>query len=115
MNTRNIMRFSRRRKRLFYASGNAPRKFSACLSAAVIWGVLVSGAQSPAAESSTPNDWVKSNMSSLVELYRHLHQTPELSLKEKETSARMAKELKDLGVEVTTNVGGYGAVGVLKN
>ena len=30
---------------------------------------------------------------SLVELYRHLHQTPELSQKEKETSARMAKEL----------------------
>ncbi|HEX4415203.1 MAG TPA: amidohydrolase [Lacipirellulaceae bacterium] len=54
-------------------------------------------------------------MSSLVELYRHLHQTPELSLKEKETSARMAKELTDLGIDVTTNVGGYGVVGVLKN
>ena len=54
-------------------------------------------------------------MPSLVELYRHFHQTPELSLKEKETSARMAKELEDVGVKVTTNVGGYGVVGVLKN
>ena len=51
----------------------------------------------------------------LVELYRHLHQTPELSQKEKETSARMAKELRDIGVKVTTNVGGYGVVGVLEN
>jgi hippurate hydrolase len=109
------MRFGRRRKRLFYASGRTLRNFSASLSAAVIWGILVGGAQSLAAESSTPTDWVKTNMSSLVELYRHLHQTPELSLKEKETSARMAKELKDIGIEVTTNVGGYGVVGILKN
>lgn len=59
--------------------------------------------------------WVKQNMPSLGELYRHLHQHPELSLKEKETSARMAKELQDLGLKVTTNVGGYGVVGVLEN
>jgi hippurate hydrolase len=54
-------------------------------------------------------------MPGLVELYRHLHQTPELSLKEKETSARMAKELETLGIKVTLNVGGYGVVGVLAN
>jgi hippurate hydrolase len=58
---------------------------------------------------------VKANMPSLVELYRHLHQTPELSLKEKETSARMAKELEAVGIKVTANVGGYGVVGVLAN
>src|SRR3954469_25847214 len=33
-----------------------------------------------AADSSTPTGWTKANMGSLVELYRHLHQTPELSL-----------------------------------
>jgi hippurate hydrolase len=38
-----------------------------------------------------------------------------LSQKEKDTSARMAKELRDAGIKVTTNVGGYGVVGVLAN
>src|SRR4051794_15993337 len=56
-----------------------------------------------AAEPSDPKKWVADNLGSLVELYRHLHQTPELSQKEKETSARMAKELRDIGVKVTTN------------
>lgn len=51
----------------------------------------------------------------LDQLYKHLHQNPELSLQEKETSARMAKELRDLGYEVTENIGGYGVVGMFKN
>jgi len=67
------------------------------------------------ADSADPKKWVAENLASLVDLYRHLHQTPELSEKEKETSARMAKELRDVGVKVTTNVGGYGVVGVLAN
>src|SRR5437867_2066747 len=71
--------------------------------------------QSRAADTADPRRWVAENMAPLVELYRHLHQTPELSLKEKETSTRMAKELRDAGVTVTTNVGGYGVVGVLAN
>lgn len=51
----------------------------------------------------------------LDQLYKHLHQNPELSLQEKETSARIAAELKSLGYQVTENVGGYGVVGVLEN
>ncbi|MGD1895093.1 MAG: amidohydrolase [Cyclobacteriaceae bacterium] len=51
----------------------------------------------------------------LETLYLHLHQHPELSFQEKETSARMATELRSVGFEVTENVGGYGLVGVLKN
>jgi hippurate hydrolase len=62
-----------------------------------------------------PHAWFRQNQSSLVELYRHLHQNPELSLQEKNTAARMADELRALDVEVTTDVGGYGVVGVLKN
>jgi hippurate hydrolase len=54
-------------------------------------------------------------MPSLVELYRQLHQSPELSLQEKETAARMAKELRDVEVTVTTGIGGHGVVGILKN
>ena len=51
----------------------------------------------------------------LFELYKHLHNNPELSFYEKETSKRLAQELKQLGFEVSENIGGYGVVGVLKN
>lgn len=52
---------------------------------------------------------------SLEKLYRHLHSHPELSFSEQKTSARLAHELKNIGFEVTSHVGGYGIVGVLKN
>lgn len=58
---------------------------------------------------------VKSELPSLLTLYKELHANPELSLHEAETAARVAKELKDAGLEVTENVGGHGVVGVLKN
>ena len=48
-------------------------------------------------------------------LYLHLHQNPELSLQEKNTSARMVSELNKAGFEVTDHFGGYGVVGLLKN
>jgi hippurate hydrolase len=60
-------------------------------------------------------EWVDANLKSLVELYQTFHQTPELSLQEKETAGRFAAELRSAGFEVTSNVGGYGVVGVLKN
>src|SRR5262249_2336101 len=52
---------------------------------------------------------------SLDDLYKHLHTHPELSLQEEATSGRLAEELKKLGFEVTTSVGGHGVVGVLEN
>ncbi|TAF35199.1 MAG: amidohydrolase [Cytophagales bacterium] len=51
----------------------------------------------------------------LVALYKDLHQNPEISFQEKETAAKLAKELKKLGFEVTEGVGGYGLVAVLRN
>lgn len=71
----------------------------------------------------------------LVALYKQLHETPELSFKEAQTSALLASELKSLGFTVTENVGdawvkeksmkdhgevragvgGYGVVGVFEN
>ena len=51
----------------------------------------------------------------LDKLYLDLHQSPELSLHEEKTSAKMAAHLRALGFEVTERVGGYGVVGVLKN
>ncbi len=55
------------------------------------------------------------NIESLVKLYRHFHQHPELSLQEHETAARVAAELKTAGYEVTSGVGGTGVVAILKN
>ncbi|MFH1000487.1 MAG: amidohydrolase [Bacteroidota bacterium] len=49
------------------------------------------------------------------ETYIDLHQNPELSFMEFETSKKMAKKLNELGFEVTTNVGGNGVVGIFKN
>jgi len=48
-------------------------------------------------------------------LYLDLHRNPELSLHEEKTAAKMADELRHLGFDVTTGVGGTGVVGVLKN
>ncbi len=52
---------------------------------------------------------------SLVALYKDLHANPELSLHEEQTAVRIAKELRDAGLEVSEKVGGHGVVGVLKN
>ncbi|WP_168191295.1 MULTISPECIES: M20 metallopeptidase family protein [Antarcticibacterium] len=50
----------------------------------------------------------------LVEVRRDLHRYPEVSGKEEKTSAKVADYLKDLGLEVHTNIGGYGVVGILQ-
>src|SRR5579862_6544779 len=51
----------------------------------------------------------------LFELYKYLHSHPELSFEEKNTSARVAEELRKAGYEVTTGVGKHGVVAVLRN
>ena len=48
-------------------------------------------------------------------LYLSLHRNPELSLYEFKTAARMAEEFAAAGYEVTTEVGGTGVVGLLRN
>lgn len=48
-------------------------------------------------------------------VYYDLHEHPELSFHETQTSQKMADGLRKLGFEVTTGVGGTGVVGVLKN
>ncbi|MDZ7289904.1 MAG: amidohydrolase [candidate division KSB1 bacterium] len=52
---------------------------------------------------------------SLEQLYKHLHANPELSLHEEKTSARIAEELRKTGFMVTTGIGKFGVVGVMKN
>ncbi|MEI6142648.1 MAG: amidohydrolase [Mariniphaga sp.] len=50
-----------------------------------------------------------------LDLCKYLHQHPELSLLEFQTSKRMAAELKKIGLEVTENFGGNSVIGILKN
>jgi metal-dependent amidase/aminoacylase/carboxypeptidase family protein len=52
-------------------------------------------------------------LSNLVELRRDLHQHPELSGQEKRTSQIVANYLTGLGLEVNTDIAGYGVIGVL--
>ncbi len=59
--------------------------------------------------------WVKTNLESLITLYRHFHSHPELSLQEKETAARFAHELKQAGAAVTVEIGRHGVVGIIRN
>jgi hippurate hydrolase len=66
---------------------------------------------------------VGKEMDSLVATYKHLHENPELSTQEKESSAIVAAELRKLGYDVTDHFGdydspglvSYGIVGVLRN
>ncbi|MGQ0661793.1 MAG: amidohydrolase, partial [Sphingosinicella sp.] len=51
----------------------------------------------------------------LAALFDHFHRNPELSGREVQTSARMARELRALGYDVTTGVGGTGVVALLRN
>lgn len=66
---------------------------------------------------------VNKETDSLLTIYKQIHQNPELSTQEKETSALLAGELRRLGFEVTERVGkydvpdkvSYGVVGVFRN
>jgi len=51
----------------------------------------------------------------LEDLFVHFHRNPELSYRETATAARIAEELRALGVEVTEGVGGTGVVGMIEN
>ncbi len=50
----------------------------------------------------------------LLEIRRDLFNHPERSGQEKRTSAVVARYLSELGLDVKTNIGGYGVVGILK-
>jgi hippurate hydrolase len=69
------------------------------------------------------DSWIDGNISALVETYKMLHASPELSHREEKTSAFIAKELRALGYTVTERIGkyerpewvGYGVVAVMQN
>jgi len=64
----------------------------------------------------------QNQLPALTAVYKHLHENPELSRNEKQTSAFLAGELRKLGYTVTEHVGkyddgaqAYGVVAVLEN
>ncbi len=60
-------------------------------------------------------DWFEKAFPSLLETYHWLHEHPEVSFQEKETAALVAQTWREQGFEVTTDVGGHGVVGLLRN
>lgn len=103
------------------------------LTTAAMIGALAAAAPVFAADDLTAA--VAADHDYVLGLYKNLHENPELSFKEKNTAALLAKELKELGFEVTErvgddwvrekvlkdvgeireDVGGYGVVAVMKN
>ncbi|KAL8950448.1 MAG: hypothetical protein Q9222_003516 [Ikaeria aurantiellina] len=49
------------------------------------------------------------------EIYKHVHQNPELSCKEAKTASQVAKHLESLRYKVHEKIGGHGVVGGLQN
>ena len=72
------------------------------------WAAAPSDASSVA--SLVQDQWPK-----LESLYRDLHAHPELSFHEEKTALRLTDELRELGLEITSKVGGFGFVALLKN
>ncbi len=83
------------------------------LIATAAWG-MVAVHTAPASAQSLESQ-IRSDMPSLMELYREMHTNPELSFMEVQSAARMAAEATRLGFDVTQNVGGHGVVAVLRN
>ncbi|QQN74445.1 amidohydrolase [Croceicoccus sp. YJ47] len=63
----------------------------------------------------TLSDDLQGDMPGLMALYRDFHAHPELSMQETRTAAKMAGLMRELGYEVTENVGQTGVVGIMKN
>jgi amidohydrolase len=57
---------------------------------------------------------VKAIEQKVIDWRRDIHQNPELGNREVRTAALVAKHLKSLGIEVITNVGITGVIGILK-
>lgn len=63
----------------------------------------------------TVSSWLQDEMPALLENYRWLHTHPELSFREQQTAAFLAKSWRAAGLTVTEEVGGHGLVGLLEN
>jgi hippurate hydrolase len=74
---------------------------------------VIAGIHSPV-QGETPAEWIDAHLDEYVELYKHFHAHPELSFREEQTAARLAQELRAIGCDVTTGIGGHGVVALLR-
>jgi len=72
---------------------------------------VTASAQNPGLREAIASDY----QGHLWPLFDHFHRNPELSLVENKTAARLAKELRATGFDVTEGVGGTGIVAIMKN
>ena len=94
------------------ALNHMERKFMKRLLLVVLALSVASWAGEPWRVASTQIDAVYPQVEAL---YLDLHRNPELSYHEEKTAAKIAEQLRKLGYEVTTGLGGTGVVGVFKN
>ncbi|MEO5578326.1 MAG: amidohydrolase [Sphingomicrobium sp.] len=81
----------------------------------LMYAVTAAALMSAPASAATIGAAVKSDMPSLMAMYRDFHANPELSMQEVRTPAKLAAEMKKLGFTVTEKVGKTGVVAVLRN
>jgi amidohydrolase len=91
--------------RLFHTAAASAIALAAHISAAPVWAEDAATVQAIEAEYDNY----------LAPLFLDFHQNPELGFLENRTAARMAAELREAGLEVTTGIGKTGVVGILKN
>ncbi len=60
-------------------------------------------------------DDISKSLPELTKIYKHIHQNPELSFMEFNTSKLLAKKMRSFGFKVTEKFGGTGVVAILKN
>ena len=96
----------------FKISSNVARL---ALSLAVMLSVFAISQSAQAADEALKSDIDAYYESHLSDLFLWFHQNPELGFLEQETAARLAAELRGLGIEVTEGVGGTGLVGMIRN
>src|SRR6266403_782312 len=85
--------------------------------------LLLFTATLPTFAQQTPQQSADAELPSLLTIYTDIHTHPELSTQEQRTAALLEKELKEVGCDVTENVGKYdkpdqkcfGVVGLMKN
>lgn len=65
--------------------------------------------------SDSESSFVEDDLPYLVDFYKVRHQEPELSLHEEKTAKALAGELRQIGFEVTEQIGGHGIVAMLRN
>ena len=77
----------------------------------IVWTALLSGLQA----AQQPGAWTQAHQEELRTYYHEFHSQPELSFREVETAVRLAAAWEKCGYQVTTDVGGNGIVGLLRN